>query len=62
MGQLGNKRRNFKSTWKQMKMKTQWSKPLGRIKSGPKREGQSNTGLSQEARKLNNLTLRLKEV
>ena len=29
IGQPGNQRRHFKNTWKQMKMKTQWSKTFG---------------------------------
>ena len=41
-------------TWKQMNMKTQWSKILRYSKSGSKRKVYSNTGLPQEARKIKN--------
>ena len=37
-----------------MKMKTQYSEPLGCSKSSLKREVYSNTGLPQEARKPSN--------
>ena len=40
--------------WKQMRMKTQWSEPLGCSKSSSKGEVYSNTGLPQEARTISN--------
>ena len=54
MDQPGNQRGNKKNTWKHMKMKTQYSKPLGCSKSDPKREVYNNTVLPQEARKISN--------
>ena len=40
------------NTWKQMKMKIQWSKTSGCSKSSQKREIYSNIELPQEVRKL----------
>ena len=55
MSQPGNQRRNLKNTWKQMKMKTQWSKTFGICrKSSPKVEVYSATRLLQETRKISN--------
>ena len=40
-----------RNTWKQMKMKTQWSKTFEISKSGPKRRVYNNKALPQEVRK-----------
>ena len=56
-------KRKPKSTWRQMKIKTQRSKIVGMRQKCSKREVESNTGLLQEARKTSNdLTLHLKEL
>ena len=47
-------KKNLKNSWKQMKMKTQLSKPLGCSKGGPKREVHSNTSPSQKLREVSN--------
>ena len=53
-GSTRKSKQKFKNTQKQMKTKTQWSKPLGCSKSCHKREVYSNTGLPLETRNISN--------
>ena len=62
-GQIKKLKRKSKNIWRQMKMKTQWSKYLGCNKCYSKRKVYNNIGLPQEVRKTsNNLTLYLKDL
>ena len=63
MGQQRNQRGNFKTHGDKWKWKHDGPKSLGCSKSCSEWEVYSNTGLSQEARKIsNNLTLHFKEL
>ena len=54
MGQPGNKRKNKNNTWKQIKMKIQWSKIFGMQQKWFYEGSNSNTDIPQESRKIRN--------